>query len=311
MDQLGQMEHTEITLDQMGQKLPKSVWSNIVKAGKCIDELAITFRNSFVRKIGDGTTTSFWIDLWLGNDILKNGFNLLAHLDSDPGVTVGSRIHHNWSEWVGNSDWVRNPSGRAVGELQELNELLMRSNTTLDLQKRDSWGWSLSNNDFFKTKILSDLIDSKVLHSNSSTLCISRNNLVAKKVEVFVWRAKKGRLSVLLELDKRGVDLHSVRCQSCGNDLECIRHALLSCEKVWEVWKRLFDWWGVTLPSNVNLNELLEGNLGQFGSDLGKNLWQGMIWVSVYFIWKNRNEKIFKNKSWNIPVALVEYLEFP
>ncbi|XP_071709330.1 uncharacterized protein [Rutidosis leptorrhynchoides] len=207
-------------------------------------------------------------------------------------------------EWVGNWEWTRNPGGQAAGDLRVLCDLLSHSNTSLDPQSRDSWKWLSGNNGVFKTKTLSDLIDSKVLHSNSSTLCTSHNNFVPKKVEVFVWRAKRGRLPVLLELDKRGVDLHSVRCQSCDNDLECIRHALLSFDKVWEVWKRLFDWWGVNLPPNVNLIELIEGRLGQFGSDLGEKLWQGMLWVSVYVIWKNRNEKIFKNKSWNVPVAV-------
>ncbi|XP_071694603.1 uncharacterized protein [Rutidosis leptorrhynchoides] len=130
--------------------------------------------------------------------------------------------------------------------------------------------------------------------------------LVPKKVEVFVWRVLKGRILVLIELDKRGVNLHSVRCPKCDNAIECISHSLLSCEKVRDIWVRIFDWWSMPRPPNFDLRGLLEGNLGQVGSELGKNLWQAVMWMCMYLVWKSRNEKVFKNKDWNVSVAVCE-----
>ncbi|XP_071713336.1 uncharacterized protein [Rutidosis leptorrhynchoides] len=142
----------------------------------------------------------------------------------------------------------------------------------LNTDKVDSWSWALSSNGCFNCKSLSGLIDSKLLNNTSVLAGTMRNNLVPKKVEVFIWRARKGRIPALAELDKRGVDLHS----------------------------------GVTRPAVVGLNDILEGNLGSFGSNQGKDIWQAALWTSVYLIWKNRNEKVFKNKCWSALVALSE-----
>ncbi|XP_071714977.1 uncharacterized protein [Rutidosis leptorrhynchoides] len=176
----------------------------------------------------------------------------------------------------------------------------------LNTDKADSWSWALSNNGCFNCKSLSGFIDSKLLNNTAVLAGTMRNNLVPKKVEVFIWRVRKGRIPVLAELDKRGIDLHSVRCPLCDNDIEGINHSLLNCERVWEIWLRVFDWWGVTRPTVVGLNDILEGNVGSFGKDPGKDIWQAALWTSVYLIWKNRNEKVFKNKCWSAPVALSE-----
>ncbi|XP_071729191.1 uncharacterized protein [Rutidosis leptorrhynchoides] len=195
--------------------------------GNCIDGLGIPFHSFFVRKIGNGASTSFWNDLWIGNMALK---------------TVGSRIMRVGSEVVHNWSWGREPTGRAGGELAELSELI--HSASMDPECDDSWTWSLSGNGIFKTKTLSTLIDAKLLNSSTSSM----------------------------ELDKRGIDLNSVRCQNCDDDVENIGHALLSCKNVRELWEKIFGWWGVDFPTTVSLKNLLEGNSGQFGSDVAKSI---------------------------------------
>ncbi|XP_071721572.1 uncharacterized protein [Rutidosis leptorrhynchoides] len=272
---------------------------------KCLDDLGISFRNSFLGKIGDGLSTSFWNDLWAGDVILKNRFKRLAHLESNLDASVGSRVLQDGSGQRFNGGWIREPTGRAKGELEDLHRLL--SSVTLHPKKADSWCWSMCSTGSFKTKVLSELIDSKLLHaSSSSSSGTIRNSLVPKKVEVFVWRILKGRIPVLVELDKRGVDLHSVRCPNCNDDIESISHSFLFCEKVRNVWDNIFDWWDVPRPSSLNLRALLDGNSVHFGSEVARSIWQAVIWSSVYLMWKNRNEKVFKNKSWNVPVAVCE-----
>ncbi|XP_071688252.1 uncharacterized protein [Rutidosis leptorrhynchoides] len=281
-----------------------SVWTNIVKAGSDIDSKGISFTNSFVRIIGNGLSTSFWNDFWLGNFSLKSRFERLFYLDSDPNVTVAGRLGQSGFEGVGNWDWVREPTGRAAGSLTELKVLLQ--GIKLDDQKNDTWGWSLSGNGFFKTKTLTGIIDSKLLKTPQSFLATLHNYLVPKKVEVFIWRVRKGRIPVLTNLDKRGVDLHSVRCPICDNGVEYIQHSLLSCRKTLEIWGKIFDWWRATLPSSIDINNLIEGSSNIFSSELGKNIWQAVLWSCAYLVWKNRNEKVFNNKCWNIQVAVSE-----
>ncbi|XP_071713334.1 uncharacterized protein [Rutidosis leptorrhynchoides] len=218
---------------------------------------------------------------------------------------VGSRFSHQGAVSTFAGCWNRPPSGRSSGELEELSGLLQP--ISFNHGAADSWTFGLDPKGVFSTSGLSKLIDEKILRtSNSSSLGTIRNNLVPKKVDVFVWRVLKRRIPILVELDKRGVDLHSVRCPNCDNDIESISHYLLSCEKVCNVWNRIFDWWSLPRPPNSVLSSLLGSNSGQNNSGLGNQVWQAVLWTCIYLVWKFRNEKVFKKKDWSVPVAVCE-----
>ncbi|XP_071707958.1 uncharacterized protein [Rutidosis leptorrhynchoides] len=133
-----------------------------------------------------------------------------------------------------------------------------------------------------------------------------RNKLVPKKLEIFVWRVCKKRLPVKVELDKRGIDLHSVRCPLCDDGLETVEHSLIFCKCAMDVWDRVFRWWGLGNMTNLSITEILRGNGPSSPSSIGRKIWQGVEWVCAYLIWKNRNEMVFRGKCWNSPVALNE-----
>ncbi|XP_071692865.1 uncharacterized protein [Rutidosis leptorrhynchoides] len=133
-----------------------------------------------------------------------------------------------------------------------------------------------------------------------------RNSSVPKKVELFVWRTRKGRILTLPELDKRGIDLNSVCCPICDDDIETLDHSLLSCKLAKDIWVKIFEWWNMGSVPRNGIRELLHGDTGQPISDLGKTIWQGFIRTSGYLIWKSRNEKVFKNKCWSAPAAVSE-----
>nr|GEX74375.1 phospholipase-like protein [Tanacetum cinerariifolium] len=125
------------------------------------------------------------------------------------------------------------------------------------------------------------------------------NNLVPRKVNVFVWRALNGRLPVRIELDKKGIDLDTLLCPGCDNVVESLDHCLVLCENVINVWDMIFAWWGVGLTDVFTVKELL---CHKGKSSMGKEsrlLWQTTIWVAAYFVWKNRNNRVFKGKSEN------------
>ncbi|XP_071708422.1 uncharacterized protein [Rutidosis leptorrhynchoides] len=130
-------------------------------------------------------------------------------------------------------------------------------------------------------------------------------NWCRKKIEVFVWRTNKKRLPVLIELDKRGIDLHSVRCPLCDDDIESVNHSLILCKHAFDVWSKVFDWWGRGGIPFVNVEDMFT-DAGQTNTRVGKSIWKAVIWVTSYLIWKNRNQKVFANKSWNTPMALNE-----
>ena len=99
------------------------------------------------------------------------------------------------------------------------------------------------------------MIEEKILHSDSGGQETLWNKLVPKKVNIFVWRALRGRLPVRAELDKRGVDLDSILCPSCDTIVETCAHSLSNCDLARSVWDKIFTWWmvgGLTLSLLMN-----------------------------------------------------------
>ncbi|XP_071727597.1 uncharacterized protein [Rutidosis leptorrhynchoides] len=137
-------------------------------------------------------------------------------------------------------------------------------------------------------------------------LATLRNNFIPLKVGVFVWRARRNRFPVLFELDKRGIDLHSVLCPLCDNSIETVEHTLFSCPKVWEIWDKVLKWWGINSSSygRLSFDSLLRGESTLQCSIFSAKVWQAMMWTSFYLIWKNLNQKVFNNSSWSPLVAL-------
>ncbi|GJU85982.1 putative ribonuclease H-like domain-containing protein [Tanacetum coccineum] len=94
----------------------------------------------------------------------------------------------------------------------------------------DRWRWTLGEDGDFKVKILKSLIEEKILQVENNGHDTRWNKLVPKKVNVFVWRAIKGRLPVRVELERRGIDLDSVLCAYCNDSVETCTHCLVTCD---------------------------------------------------------------------------------
>ncbi|XP_071714931.1 uncharacterized protein [Rutidosis leptorrhynchoides] len=140
-------------------------------------------------------------------------------------------------------------------------------------------------------------------HRCSSNWVWSRAVTGRTKVGVLVWRARRGRLAVLFELDKRVVDLNSILCPLCDDAVETVSHALFACKLVREIWDKVLKWWGMDSTQH-NIDNILCGSSYLPCSSVGEKIWQAMVWTSVYLIWKNRNQKVFKGLCWFSPVAL-------
>ncbi|XP_071727850.1 uncharacterized protein [Rutidosis leptorrhynchoides] len=238
-----------------------------LEAGIEIDNAGVGFSSSFERKIGNGHNTKLWEDVWLLDKPLKEVFKRLVRLESNPQVSVANRIHSRDGSIAFSWSWSRSLTGRTKDELDRLEAIL--SNVTLNPEKEDYFSWKLSN------------------------------------CEIFVWRAKRERLPVLSELDKRGIDLHSVLCPLCDSNIETVGHSLLACTHARVVWEKVRDWWGFD-SANLSFDDLFRGLVPSSCSDWGHLLWQAVEWTCGYLIWKNRNQKVFKNTTWTPPNALSE-----
>ncbi|XP_071691680.1 uncharacterized protein [Rutidosis leptorrhynchoides] len=280
-----------------------STWKTICKASLDIDELDIPFTNSFVKRICKGDKTLFWVDKWLNNSALAGRFNRLFKLESNPEALVMNKISKGGNISI-SWDWKRTPSGRTRSDLNSLNEMPNAFEFTEGVS--DTWAWNLQPHGLFSWKVLDRMIDDKLLQDSISINETERLNLLPQKVGVFISRAKQRQIPVRVELDKRGVDLDSVRCPVCDNDIETVEHTLLHCSFAKDLWSRAFRWWNVRRSMYSSLDEMFKGSLNDSHNPQKSTLWQAIEWVCGYIIWRNRNNIIFHKSRGSGPMALNE-----
>ncbi|XP_071727551.1 uncharacterized protein [Rutidosis leptorrhynchoides] len=148
------------------------------------------------------------------------------------------------------------------------------------------------------------LIDDKLIPREASPMVTLRNNLIPQKVGILVWRIQRKRIAVKEELDKRGIDLDSLLCPLCNDVVESVDHAIYSCKLAQEIWVGIYKWWDLPLPSGSNIEDAIKGGLSIGLNASQRKTWQAIVWVTCYFIWKNRNQKVFRNEAWASPKVI-------
>ncbi|GKF38517.1 RNA-directed DNA polymerase, eukaryota, reverse transcriptase zinc-binding domain protein [Tanacetum coccineum] len=168
-----------------------------------------------------------------------------------------------------------------IGELGDGRDIRFWVDRWVDNQRlcdrfpRDKWRWMLGEDGEFTVKELIRLVEEKILHVESGGQETVWNNLVPKKVNIFVWRALKGRLSVRVELDRRGIDLDSVLCPSCNNIVETCAHCLITCDLAMSVWEKVFNWWKM-------------GSVNAFFIDEFFHLMEVLMFLTFYLVFGKR-----------------------
>ncbi|XP_071703931.1 uncharacterized protein [Rutidosis leptorrhynchoides] len=173
------------------------VWRDIICAGHLIEGHNISFKSSFVKKVGNGSNTLFWEEGWCGPEKFSVLFPRLYRLEASKSTKVSERLVGDHVSWR----WIREPTGRTTNELNALLEMI--SSISLDSNKVDSWRWGLSSDGIFTVKKMATLLDTQFMGSINNAKETMRNKLVPKKVELFIWRASKKKIPVRVELDKR------------------------------------------------------------------------------------------------------------
>ncbi|XP_071707979.1 uncharacterized protein [Rutidosis leptorrhynchoides] len=264
-----------IFLGEWSQKIDFSL-QNLLKCFELVSGLKVNFHKSCLYGIGIsideigyvasrlgckvGSFPFTYLGLPIGEKMnkLKN-WNPVIRLEASPEALISEKVELGDAGPRLICDWIRTPTGRTEGELLELTNIIAGYN--FDITTRDSFKWALSTDGKFTVNRLSSIIDAHSFSGNISAQETLRNSLVPKKLELLVWRANLKRLPVRVELDNRGIDLDSVRCPLCDEDLETIDHAFIFCNQVMDIWNRVFSWWGFGNISSFSINEILQDNV--------------------------------------------------
>ena len=193
-----------------------------------------------VRKVGNGQDTSFWHEVWVGDRSLKDRFPRVYALDREKSCCVADRVGS--LDWEGClRRWPR--GGIEMHQFTGLTDVLAQVTVT---GGRDSWVWNLDSEAGYSVRSARLLIDGKIL--DVAALATRWNRMLPAKINVFAWRLMLNRIPTKVNLDRRGIDCGSIRCQVCDEDLETANHLFFSCELAIAIWSKIATWWDIDIP---------------------------------------------------------------
>nr|GEY29929.1 hypothetical protein [Tanacetum cinerariifolium] len=125
--------------------------------------------------------------------------------------------------WSSVSDWSfflhRHPRGGA--EQSQFTSLLSHIGTVSLKKHNDSWVWSLDTSNVFS---------------------------VAPRLML-------NKLPTRVNLDSKGIDVGSILCLICSEDVESANHIFFSCEMAKDLWALFARWWELDIPVFDNFSE--------------------------------------------------------
>ncbi|GJV20528.1 RNA-directed DNA polymerase, eukaryota [Tanacetum coccineum] len=160
----------------------------------------------------------------------------LFALDSAPNICVAAKM-------AGPLDTSFRRSVRGGVEQQEFSDLSSFLNSVVLSTSNDRWYFSLSSSGEFSVKDTRLAIDDLVLPSHSEPTRWVK--LIPIKINVFMWRARRGCLPTRYNLVQKGVILESTSCPVCFSDEEDVHHLLFRCSLSQEVLHRVCRWWEI------------------------------------------------------------------
>lgn len=145
-------------------------------------------------------------------------------------------------------------------------------------------------------KTLREMVDDKLLEGNINSGSTQWIKSIPKKVNVFIWRLIRDRVPVRKIIDDKGIDIHSVLCPRCNNDVESMDHCFVNCVNIKEIWMKVFKWWNLGSFTYNSVNQILDNSGNFISSRKEQELWKAVSWCTLYLIWRNRNFITFNNQ---------------
>ncbi|GKD67180.1 ankyrin repeat-containing domain, PGG domain protein [Tanacetum coccineum] len=157
----------------------------------------------------------------------------------------------------------------------------------------DIWECVIDDTRSFSVKVLRT-------HITNTTIALDQNHprwnkLVPIKVNIASWRIAKGRLPTKINLDLRGIDLHSVHCPLCDDDLETEHHLFIHCRIAKQVWLDVSRWWNLPDPNFSTITQLFSLADTHLTPNQ-RGCFNAVIHTTLWFLWRARNELVFASK---------------
>lgn len=232
--------------------------------------------------IQSGNQTSFWKDIWLGNQPLYSKYPTLYNIMRNKKATVAQVLQ----SVPLNISFRRALVGDNLKQWLTLVESLMSISLN---EERDVFLWGLTKN---KTYTVNSLYNDIMRNEGIKEDCIAWRIKVPLKIKVFFWYLKKGVILTKQNLAKRNWK-GSISCCWCSSD-ENIKHLFFDCHMARRLWNIISFTFGFQPPTDNS--DLFGSWLNNFPRKFRSQLLIGAAAV-CWAIWLSRNEMVFKRSS--------------
>ncbi|GJQ97240.1 RNA-directed DNA polymerase, eukaryota, reverse transcriptase zinc-binding domain protein [Tanacetum coccineum] len=265
-----------------------SPWISIVQhifklQAKGIDLLAFCSRT-----VGNGNSTRFWTDSWCGVCPLKDLFPRVYALDANKSCLVSHRLPiEDWSSVLR-----RIPrSGAESSQFQDMMETIRQVPLTSSI---DKWKWDLDASGFTVSSTRSHIDDHYLFGSHTPTRW---SRLIPIKANVLVWRMCLDKLPTLTNLDKKGIDVPSLLCPVCSDQVETADHLFFSCNTVQALWGLLARWCQLDFPGFANIADWFSWLDSARLPKHARLVLEGIASTMFWSLWNFRNAWIFSSSK--------------
>ncbi|XP_071738800.1 uncharacterized protein [Rutidosis leptorrhynchoides] len=191
--------------------------------------------------------------IWIGGTSFKDRFPRLFRLETNQDVYVSERIQGTAESRRYAWSWSREPSGRILGELQQIS-LMINNNATLG-EGPAVWEWTLDSTGSYNSRLVAEKIDELLILRSGHYQETMKNNYIPQKID-------------------------SILCPMCNDYIETVEHAIILCKVAKDIWKAIYNWWGSNPPDNASLSNHFSGSGRDNLTGGNKKIWQAVEWVT-------------------------------
>ncbi|XP_019106119.1 uncharacterized protein LOC109135461 [Beta vulgaris subsp. vulgaris] len=198
--------------------------------------------------------------------------------------------------WLWSFVWRRELRPRDVTEKSSLDILL--NHVCPSIHGGDKLAWTFNKSGLFSTKSFCYELDKLMPQPQHDAIKGSWQGLVPHRIEVFIWTAMIGKINTRQKLASFGIiPVEDSRCPMCNASPETSDHLLLYCtfaQKLWDWW---LDTWKVKWVIPMSLRMAFDQWQCSSKNSFFKEIWVSCFFIILWSVWKERNLRIFNNKS--------------
>ncbi|XP_021997739.1 uncharacterized protein LOC110894818 [Helianthus annuus] len=170
---------------------------------------------------------------------------------------------------------------------------------------RDVWKWKYASDGFFNVAGIKKILSTA--NRVRPTKVFKWNNWIPKKVAIVAWRAEMERLPTKCALAMRNITVQNNLCVLCGDYAETCEHIFVACQFAQMIWQNIADWCKIPPIIAFDLYDLLSLHETCSGaSSKKKKVLHAVILVTMWSLWKLRNETVFSQSNPNTTKILDE-----